>query len=273
LLDGFEVAAGSRLVGPVFVDRRDGRESWTAVLEIADDPVGVYDRYAEQARALDIPVPASTAIIAGQYGVCSLAVGAGSVPLIGHDAASAQWLECQSGGLKGDDSLAVSLHVVWGRTAHHAVITVDHDAVRLPSAARTAPSERAPRPARLPPMTPAQNATKPGTPFGAENNPFEAGYRRFRLVEGSTVASDAPFLLATTVLHVDGEARAVMESYADQLGGRSEMTGKEHTPEVETIHTSRGDILMVENSPLGGGYARLLTDPTGEWISVTTTGD
>jgi hypothetical protein len=55
LFDGFAVAPGSRLMGPVFIDAGQS----IAVLTVDSDPVRVYDEYAAQARRLGLPVHAS----------------------------------------------------------------------------------------------------------------------------------------------------------------------------------------------------------------------
>jgi hypothetical protein len=108
-----------------------------------------------------------------------------------------------------------------------------------------------------------------GATFGEENNAFESGGGRFRLVAGSRVVAD---LTHTTdqmvvVLRVDGDARRIMAAYAQQLGkgGR--------TQPVRRVRTPAGSILETGSGPIGGGAAELATDPSGRWILIRANSD
>lgn len=128
---------------------------------------------------------------------------------------------------------------------------------------------RVPTPTQLPRVA-AHDATQPGEAFGTKNDAFDAGYRRFTLAAGSRVVAELPDM---TLLSLDGNAHDVLREYARQLGQGGEPAEGRATPPVNEAHTSRGTVLTVENDPIGGGSARLLTDPSRRWLLITTSSD
>jgi hypothetical protein len=300
ITDGFVVAPGSKLVGPVFsypwTETRDATSR--AILTVDRDPVQVYDEYVAQARRQGILIRGSGTTDVDGLDTCTL-LGADGSPVrptsptppgsakattpparVGRDtdaptptftaapltfpgSGAAARLTCVGGGRRAgaDPPVTAGVQMSWGGSSHHVVVSVGPNVVlRLNDLG----DERATPPTHLPKVADADLATAPGESFGQRNDAFEDGYRRLSLVSGSQVAAEVG---GFTVLHVDGDARAVMEGYAAQLGKGG------HVPAVLEQPTTRGKVLTVANSPSGGGSAYLLTDPSRRWILVETSSD
>jgi hypothetical protein len=268
LRDGFRVASNSRLVGGVF-DRPD-RQEWSAVLEIERDPVGVYDDYAAQARGLGVPLPGSGA----SQRVC---VPVGSTPSTTSQkcnvfgpacyVASAQ-LACHGvagGGPK--HPLGVEFKLAWGRDTRHALLTVTHTTAEDADPPGHFSAEKLTTP--LPPLVvrPAHRGDRPGTRFGAENNAFRRGYRRFVLESGSRLLADAP-ALGLAILQIDEGAEMVLGRYVAQLASPGAAPAVAHTP-----IPGGGAILESGFSPEGGGGATLTTDRTQRYVVIVYASD
>ncbi len=297
LADGFVVAAGSKLIGPVFSYPSTESRGVTsrAVLTIDRDPVQVYDEYVAQAREQGILIRGSGTTDVDGLDTCMLLLPDGSVvrptspappgsaaatapsarstddptptytaaPLTFPGSGAATRLECVGGGRRAgaDPPVTAGVKMTWGGSSHHAVLSVGPNIVLRFNDLGDA---RATPPARLPKVSDADLATEPGESFGPSNNAFEDGYKRFSLVAGSRVAAEVN---GFTVLSIDGDAREVMKGYAAQLGqgGRA--------PQVLEQPTDRGKVLTVANSPEGGGSAYLLTDPSKHWLLIETSSD
>jgi hypothetical protein len=295
LFDGFEVAAGSRLVGPVFTTPKgDGfGESSTAIVAVERDPVAVYDAYAEQARRAGFTMPGSAVVRPYTPPTCGfmfeafgpVAIGSRDrngpspavsitdpgappgttmstvAPAVVASPPDATALRCGASVGRADGSpSSVAIDLRWGGTQQHAVLE-SRPGLELSD---DSPDSRVPTPSPLPPLRPLKLATKAGELFGTRNNAFDSGYGRFVLEKGSRVVAEVP---DRSLLFLDGDAHEVLEGYARQLGGRRE------PPPVQRKATSKGDVLVVENGPLGGGGAVLLTDPSRRWLLVYTTSD
>jgi hypothetical protein len=295
LFDGLEVAANSRLVGPVFTNPKSGDfgETSTAIITVARDPVGVYDAYADQARRAGFSMPGSAVTRPYSLPTCGfffeafgpVAIGARGrsgpslasslvdpgapagttmstvAPVVVASPPDATSLQCRaSGGRAGGEPAGVAIDLRWGGTGHHAVL----ESLSSAELVDDPPASRVPTPSGLPQVRPVKLATEPGEPFGTRNNAFDTGYRRFLLEKGSRVVAEVPY---RSVLFLDGDAHEVLEGYARQLGGR----GK--APQIERRRTSKGDVLVVEHGPVGGGGAVLLTDPSQRWLLVYATSD
>jgi hypothetical protein len=294
LFDGFEVAPGSRLVGPVFTTPRGNGfgEASTAVVTVDRDPVGVYDSYAQQARRAGFPMPGSAVIRPYGPPTCGfmfeafgpVAIGSPDrmspspgrsitdpaappgttmstvAPVVVASPPDATALRCGASVGRAGGSPTAAIDLRWGGTERHAVIG-SGPGLELSD---DAPDTRVPTPSPLPPLRPVQLASRPGQAFGSRNNAFNSGYRRFGLESGSRVVAELP---DRSLLFLDGDAHEVLEGYARQLGRGGEI------PPVERKRTSKGDVLVVENGPLGGGGALLLTDPSSRWLMVYATSD
>ena len=296
LFDGLKVAAGSRLVGAVFTNPKTGNfgESSTAIVTIDRDPVRVYDAYADQARRVGFAMPGSAVTRPYSPPTCGfmfeafgpVAIGARGrsgpspasslvdptapagtsmstvAPVVVDSPPDATSLQCGAvGGRSGQAPPVFALDLRWGGTDHHAVLeTQPGDGAPIDDP----PGSRVPTPSGLPPTRPVPLATEPGQPFGTRNNAFDSGYRRFVLEAGSRVVAELP---SRSVLFIDGDAEKVLEGYARQLGGNGD------APAVERRKTSKGDVLVVEHGPVGGGGAVLLTDPRKRWLLVYATSD
>jgi hypothetical protein len=280
LPDGFRVAENTRLIGTVF---RPPQGGWEALLLVERDPVGVYDTYAEQARALQVPLPGSGAPPEDPRQPvdvpCHDVTKSVPVPGSGHvipgtwrpvgsaDSADAEVIECAWSASNARFTLEIDLR--WGGENRHVLLTVTPDGGGGNRPVRG--TERVTGIA-LPPITPRPVAATPGTPFGARNNAFERGYARFTLAEGSRLAAPEGYVLGfwdfVAVLRLDGDAEKVMRSYAQQLGRGGA------TPPVRRVSTLSGKVLVVENVvEAGGGGATLFTDPTRTWLLVQTHSD
>lgn len=298
LTDGFVVAEGSKLVGPVF-SYPDGEQRGVAsraILTIDRDPVQVYDEYVAQARRQGILIRGSGTTDVDGLDTCMLLLPDGSsarraapgtvkaetpplssgttgapdtptptftaAPLTFPGSGAATRLDCIGGGRRsGADPVTAGVQLSWGGSSHHAVLSVGSNIVlRLNDLG----DARAVPPTRLPTVSDADLATEPGESFGKKNDAFDDGYRRFSLEDGSRVAAEVD---GFTVLRIDGDPRAVMEGFAAQLGGSG------RAPAVREQSTRRGKVLTVESSPSGGGAAFLLTDPSGHWLLIETSSD
>ena len=259
------VARNAHLVGAVFDNV--ARKSWTAVLEIDRDPVGVYDNYVDQARRLGVPMPRSGARrVAGckpQPNHPERTVS----PEFGPPCASSRtFLTCDGNNAGGRRApVAVDLSIKWGAETRVAVLTVTHfkgvrDAPPLGTEQRAAESV-IPRPRERP------TTSTPGRPFGTATDAFERGYRRFELEPGSRVIVDAP-ALSLAVLEITGDVTKVLSRYATQLAT------PERPPKVTVARLSDGGtVLSVEYGPDGGGAAELLTDAAHKYAMVTWSSD
>jgi hypothetical protein len=265
LPDGFVVARNARLVGAVFDNAT--QKSWTAVLDIDRDPVGVYDNYVDQARRLGVPMPRSGARrLVGckprpnrpERTVC---------PEFGPPCSSSRTLlTCVGNNAGGRRApFAVDISLEWGEKTRTAMLTVTHfngvrDAPPLGTESRAAESV-IPAPQE---RTPARN---PGQPFGTQNDSFERGYRRFELEPGSRVIAEAP-ALSLAILEITGDATKMLSKYAVQLATPA------IPPEVTVTRLSgRGTVLSVAYGPEAGGAAELLTDATHKYVMVTWSSD
>jgi len=128
-------------------------------------------------------------------------------------------------------------------------------------------------PHRVPAIAHRRLVQKPGTPFGAKNNAFAAGYRKFHLEPGSRLAAPEAFNIEEydfiAVLQVEGDPMTVMKGYARQLGVEVQtLTDSPLTP-----GTPAQPVLFIANEPEGGGYGTLINDPSGKWIMVKTQSD
>jgi hypothetical protein len=265
LRDGFVVARNAHLVGAVFDNA--AQKSWTAVLDIDRDPVGVYDNYVDQARRLGVPMPRSGARrTAGckpqpnrpERTVC---------PEFGPPCSSSRTLlTCVGNNAGGRRApFAVDISLEWGAETRAAMLTVTHfngvrDAPPLGTESRAAESV-IPAPHERP------LARMPGRPFGTENDAFERGYRRFELEPGSRVIAEAP-ALGLAILEIAGDATAVLARYATQLATPAT------PPKVAVTRLSGGgSVLSVAYGPEAGGAAALLTDATHKYVMVTWSSD
>jgi hypothetical protein len=266
LRDGFVVAANTRLVGNVFDEV--GQKSWSAMLDIDRDPVGVYDSYVEQARKRGVPMPKSGAIrFSSRCKPQPNRPGRTECPRLPPPCLVARAaMTCYGVGAGGPDApLAVSISLVWGRDTRHALIDVFHTGRRDPDAElgdeTVAAESGVPQPRKRAPIT------TPGDPFGAGNNAFQRGYRRFELERGSRVVADAPGL-GLAVLRITGNATEVLSRYAAQLATPAK------PPNVTVTRLPRGGtILSIEYSPEGGGAAWLSTDASHKYVKVTWNSD
>jgi hypothetical protein len=185
-----------------------------------------------------------------------------AAPLTFPGSEAATRLDCIGGGRRaGADPVTAGVQMSWGGSSRHAVLSVGPNIVLRFNDLGDA---RATPPARLPTVSDADLATEAGESFGRRNNAFDDGYRRLSLEDGSRVAAEVD---GYTVLHIDGDARAVMKGYAAQLG-----TGG-RAPAVLEHSTRRGKVLTVANSPDDGGSAFLLTDPSRQWLLIATSSD
>ena len=279
-MDGFVVAPGSQLVGPVFTypDQIQGSHS-VAVMVLDHDPLAVYDEYVAQARRLGALLPASGTLGPGGYGTCTAAVADRDEPIETADPNQARSVGCVGGGTFPGREGSVQLHTRWGGPSHHVMLEV----YRLSATGNAGPqadpgAARAPLFVPLPKVSDRPSVSRTGAPFGGENNAFDSGYRRFRLEPGSRVVADVTgmFDQVVIVLRVDGNAEKVMAGYAKQLGRggyQRPLVPDGSTPQVRHVKTRQGEVLMVENGPTGGGAASLITDPTGHWILIRASSD
>lgn len=264
LTDGLVVAPGRHLIGPVFryPDAASRGVQTRAIAGIDRDPVRVYDEYVAQARRLGIMIRGSGTDLSGLRTCALVFPESTNAPLDSPDASDASRLRCQGAAIRpGADETTVAVEVAWGGRNRHAVISTD---TSFPLVIDDAGDERAMTPAHLPRLEDTPLATRPGTPFGTRNNGFDSGYRRFILEPGSRVVAETDTF---SLSYIDGDERSVVQAYANQLGSGGS------APEVREEPTSGGDVLVVENGPLGGGAAYLLTDPGGRWLLIETSSD
>ena len=257
LLDGFVVAPGSTLVGPVVIDEVDtqGRpQSWFAVLAVEGDPATVWEAYATQ---LD------------DYSGVS---GAAPTEAPGCVAGSAQ---------PGDDVCAMT-----GYDARFALRSVPGDVVSgyvihlavggPPAGDDVAPGDGTP----LPDPQPARQAPSVGGPLAPETTAYDGDDGRYVLVEGSALVRQYGRGSLTggfaVMLQVDegADLYAVTRAYVEQA---TQDTG---APGTEPTRTDQGGTTTRTYRPPGGagGYSGTVWSvdrPPGQpdWIAFELAND
>ena len=306
LPDGFVVAPGTRLIGAAFPSTY-AKVGWEALLLIDrdQDPIEVYDAYVQQARDLGLLLPGSGGGGDPVASTCHFLQGKNLQEMSPYAAATdtADVIECRSYTTRIDSpelATTANLAVRWGQQdgssyppARHVYLSVSHDPPdviekydwetdeefnqrRLEEEAMPVPVDAGfvqAGPHRVPAIAHRRLVQKPGTPFGAKNNAFAAGYRRFHLEPGSRLAAPEAFNIEEydfiAVLQVEGDPMTVMKGYARQLGVEVQtLTDSPLTP-----GTPAQPVLFIANEPEGGGYGTLMTDPSGKWIMVKTQSD
>jgi hypothetical protein len=277
------------------------------------DPIEVYDAYVQQARDLGLLLPGSGVVEGTDGGgnplgsPCTFSRGENLQELSPRAAATetADVIECRSYATRVDSpdlTTTANLSVRWGRQdgspdppARHVHLSVSHDPPPVierydwetdegfnrrrleeeaaPVAVPVDPGFVQAGPHRVPSIAHRRLVQKPGTPFGAKNNAFAAGYRKFHLEPGSRLAAPEAFDIEeydfVAVLQVEGDPMTVMKGYARQLGVEVQtLTDSPLTP-----GTPAQPVLFIANEPEGGGYGTLITDPSGKWIMVKTQSD
>ncbi len=265
---GFVVARNSHLVGGVFW----ADETWTAVLDIERDPVGVYDAYVAQARKLGVPLPGSGAQLKfGPLGCQPTPPGTktpvGEQPCFegggGPCAVRRTVFRCDARTVGGNlKRIDLTASVDWGDGTRVIVLSARAAAQgstplfpRGGTARFVGPVPESP--ARAPLST-------PGRPFGARNDASQRGYRRFTLEPGSRVITDAPESLFA-VLEITGDAQEVLTRYARQLAAPDDKVAK-----VSVKHVAVGGTYFAFGyGALTGGYATFTTDVSHKYARVT----
>jgi hypothetical protein len=262
------VASNARLVGAVFDDAQSALPpTWIAVLDIARDPVGVYDNYVRQARALGVPLPGS-----GASGTKCVRVYRGSATASTKCGTFGPPCNVSDGRLMCDGSatggprhpLGVSIQLLWGGNSRLLILHVSHTA-----AVNERPTLGTDRLTAIPHITakPVEPIHEVGRPFGSMTNAFTRGYRRIRLEKGSIVIADAPDL-RLAVLRLDADPKVVLLRYGTQLA----QPGPAPAVRVVSI-ASRGTAWTLNYGPEGGGSAELTTDTTHVYAMLTYASD
>jgi hypothetical protein len=253
LPDGFEVAPGSSLLGPVVVDGVDAAgtpTSWFAVLLVEDDPVTVWKSYAAQVAefAPDSGVDASVApgcrtadLIPGDE-VCDL-IGA----VVDSDGTTRS-MQASMASTPGDVTGAYLLRL---------------DRYRYPTRAGYGVDPMPPEPWRgdpLPAPYPARPRPSVGEPLAPETVAYDGDNGRYVLLEGSELVaqySDGSVTGGFGVLlrMTDGaDLDAVTQAYVEQA---TQFEG-EPVPPPEVIEHA-GTTVRVYVPPGGaGGYDGML---------------
>jgi hypothetical protein len=271
LPSGFVVAPNSRLVGVPF----ELPHEVITVLEIDRDPVGVYDAYATQARALGFPLPGSAAIVeparhgsgaqaACHYGLATMRTASLDDPR----APTARWVDCQGDGDGPAGSVGIEMY--WGEGTHHLLLHTSDSSRCIDSC--DDPGDAKAVGAFVPPAKAADDRrARTGERFGPVFNAFGSArvagndrYERLRLEAGTEVAGVLN-LMGMAVLRVkSGNVEDLLRRYGKQMG---EATLEHHrTPKGNRVAT-------ISHEAMGGGVGRLTADPSGKWILLTTSSD
>lgn len=310
LPDGFVVAPGTQLIGAAFPSSyaNVGWEAWL-LIDRDQDPIDVYDAYVKQARDLGLLLPGSGVGEGTDHPTCRYSRGKNGRELSPDAAATetADVIECRSSTWRADSpdvTTSANLGVQWGQqegspdpSARHVYLSVSHDPPfaiekygwetdedfnerRLAFEAEretVAPDYGFAHagPHRVPAISHRRLVQAPRAPFGAKNDAFDAGYRKFHLEPGSRLAAPEAFDIDdfdfVAVLHIEGDPMKVMKGYARQLG--ADATVQRLTNSPLTPGTPAQPVLFISNEPEGGGYATLITDPSGKWIMVQAQSD
>lgn len=253
LPDGFEVAPGSSLLGPVVVDGVDATgapTSWFAVMLVEDDPVTVWKSYAAQ-----------VAEFAPDNGIdASVAPGCGTVELLPGDAV------CDLiGDVVDSDGTTRSMHASMTSTPGDVTgaYLLHLDRYRFPTRAGYGVDPVTPEPWRgdpLPAPYPARPRPSVGEPLAPETVAYDGDNGRYVLLEGSELVaqySDGSVTGGFGVLLriADGaDLDAVTQAYVEQA---TQFEG-EPVPPPEVIEHA-GTTVRVYVPPGGaGGYDGML---------------
>ena len=269
---GFVVAHDSHLVGAIFGDD----ESWTAVIDIERDPVGVYEAYAAQARTLGVDLPTSGAhSILGPAG-CMPQPPEAKTKLPKRDRCydtgtvcfvSLAIFKCEVAATGGKHArIAVSISVAWGRETRLMQLRVSTTTGTAPRSAVQSRG-RARYAGPIPVARERAPLSTAGRAFGSEHDASNRG-RYFTLEPGSRVIADAPEA-NVAVLALTADARTVLTRYAEQLAG-----SEDHPAPVILEHLPRGGTYLTFSfSPEGGGGATFTTDASHKYVNVSWSSD
>lgn len=250
---GLEVAPGSSLIGPVVVtevDTSGGIASWSALVLVEEQPLDVWQAYADQ---LDEQFP-DTGIDVGPAPGCDPALG-----LV--DRYDVDWADplCSLDAHDGDRSARMSLRSVPGDVTGQYLLRLTGDAYEPPfdgGSAREIPTGVD----ELPPPLPAREPPEVGGPLAPATVAYEGDNEEYVLVEGTELLAQYGVGSITggfdVMLRVrpDADLGSVVDSYVEQADQFKDAADPEETPSPREVEHD-GTTVSTYRPPGGaGGY-------------------
>lgn len=274
LFAGLEVPGGARLAGPVhevprWADQPDGPVVREVVLTINRDPLGVWDRLVEQARAQGVALTGSASACTG-YDTTHLRE---PTPAGQPDHPT---LECASRAAAPTEE-TVDVRLQWGASAWYVLVSAAPsrpDDGPLPSPPGTEAAVPSQSRGHLPALDRGTTPTV-GQVFGPLHACFaDGGPRRFRVPVDARLLADARYLGddSTAVLAAD-DPRAAIDDLGRQLAAHHPEGSEAPVPHLREVALSDGSRVWTLEYGSAGGTCRMWATADGGHVVVQTHSD